>query len=144
MTLRTALALAVAVTAATRLGAQGAPAPNEHPTGIIVESRVLGERRAIDVALPAGYATDTARRYPLVVVLDGDSEGELATALARFYASTGTIPGVIVAAVRNTHRTHDFTPPAIAPFTSPEPGAGGADAFLSFLSTELIPRIERT
>jgi len=144
MTLRTALALAVALTAATRLGAQGAPAPNEHPTGIIVESRVLGERRAIDVALPAGYAADSTRRYPLVVVLDGESEGELAATLTRFYASTATIPGVIVVAVRNTHRTHDFTPPAIAPFTSPEPGAGGADDFLSFLSTELIPRIERT
>lgn len=137
--MRTVLSIGLILAGATRLVAQGTSAS----VPLTVESRVLGERRTIDVALPAGYAKDSASRYPLVVVLDGESEGDVAVALTRFYASTGTIPGVIVAAVRNTRRMRDLTPATIAPFASPEPGAGGADAFLSFLSTELIPRLER-
>lgn len=140
MTLRIGLACVLALAGASRLTAQ-APAA---PVPLTVESRVLGERRTIDVALPSGYAVDSTRRYPLVVVLDGESEGEVAASLARFYAGTATIPGVIVAAVRNTKRMRDLTPATIAPFASPEPGAGGADAFLAFLSTELVPRLEQS
>ena len=140
MTLCIALSVAVALASATRLAAQGTPVA----IPLTVESRVLGERRTIDVALPAGYSKDSSSRYPLVVVLDGEFEGEVARALTKFYAGTGTMPGVIVAAVRNTKRMRDLTPATIAPFASPEPGAGGADAFLAFLSTELVPRLERS
>jgi predicted alpha/beta superfamily hydrolase len=129
---------------ATPLAAQRQAPADNHPARLTVESRVLGERRTVDVALPTGYASDSTNRYPLIVVLDGESEGELARTLARFYGSTGMLPKVIVAAVHNTKRIRDLTPEAANPFVSPEPEAGGADAFLSFLSTELVPRLERS
>jgi predicted alpha/beta superfamily hydrolase len=111
---------------------------------LTIESRVLGEKRIVDVTVPIGYARDSAARYPLVVALDGEYEGEIAAALTRFYANVGMMPGVIVAAVHNTDRTRDLTPAAIPPFAAPPGSSGGADKFLSFLADELLPRVERS
>ena len=104
----------------------------------------LGEARTLDVALPREYATSD-ERYPLLVVLDGESLTEPAAALARFYASVATLPQTIVVGVHNTRRGRDMTPEATTGFVPPpDVGAtGGADAFLDFLADELIPDIER-
>ncbi|HSL71041.1 MAG TPA: alpha/beta hydrolase-fold protein, partial [Longimicrobiales bacterium] len=120
--------------------AAAVPAGTERHT---IQSTVLGEPRIFDVTLPPGYARDTTARYPLVVTLDGEFEGEVAAAIARFYAAMGSLPGVIVVAVHNTARTRDLTPAAVPPFNPPPGGSGGADRFLSFLESELIPTIER-
>ena len=109
-------------------------------------SRVLGESRVIDVALPVGYERDTAQRYPVLVVLDGEFEHEIAASIARFYASMSQLPPLIVVGVRNTDRNHDFTPAPAAGFATPPEAqrAGGADTFLSFMSDELVPWIDRS
>jgi len=105
----------------------------------------LGESRVVDVALPAGYDANLSQRYPVLYVLDGESDGQAAATVARFYASTGQLPPTIVVGIRNTERTRDLTPAASAPFTPlPEVGpSGGADAFLGFLSVELDPWVNR-
>ena len=108
-----------------------------------IASRVLGERRIIDVTLPRRYAADVGARYPVVIVLDGESEGEIAAATARFYASTGVMPPVIVVAVHNTDRLRDLTPAAVPPFAPPPGSSGGADRFLEFISSELVPYLEQ-
>lgn len=109
----------------------------------IVSSR-LGETRTYDVSLPSDYST-SKERYPLMVVLDGESLREPAAAIARFYAASSMIPRTIVVGVRNAHRSRDMTPAASAGYTPPpEVGAsGGADAFLGFLADELIPQLEQ-
>jgi predicted alpha/beta superfamily hydrolase len=109
-------------------------------------SRVLGESRVIDVALPVGYERDTAARYPILVVLDGEFEQEIAASIARFYASMSQLPPLIVVGVRNTDRNHDFTPTPVAGFTTPPEvqRPGGAAAFLSFMSDELVPWIDHS
>jgi len=110
-----------------------------------VPSRRLGESRVVDVTLPAGYDANLTQHYPVLYVLDGEVEGQAAVAVARFYASTGQLPPMIVVGIRNTARTRDLTPAPLAGFTPlPDVGAhGGADAFLAFLADELIPWVDQ-
>ena len=111
-----------------------------------LDSRLLGEPRVIDVALPAGYARNTERRYPVIVVLDGESEHEMAAATARFYATMAQLPQTIVVGIRNTDRGRDMTPAPVAGFRVPPEieTSGGADRFLSFIADELLPHLDRT
>jgi predicted alpha/beta superfamily hydrolase len=124
--------------------ADTAGAPLETGRTYRIASRVLGETRVVDVALPPGYAASPTRRYPVVVVLDGEFEHEIAAAAARFYATMSHIPPVIVVGVRNTDRMRDMTPPAAPGFTVPPEArtAGGADRFLEFVAGELLPWVE--
>jgi len=46
-----------------------------------IVSRTLGETRVIDVSLPQSYGDDTTRRYPVLVVLDGDYDLQIAAAI---------------------------------------------------------------
>ncbi len=110
-----------------------------------ISSRALSETRVIEVTLPASYSEDSTRRYPVLVVLDGDLEQPIAATTARFYAETSQIPELIVVGVRNTDRGRDFTPALQPDFPSPPeiPVAGGADNFLDFLGDELVPYIDR-
>jgi uncharacterized protein len=109
-----------------------------------IQSRVLGETRIVDITTPRGYDANPSARYPVVVTLDGEFEGEVAAAIARFYGGVGMLPGVIVVSVHNTARTRDLTPPAIPPFAPPPGASGGADRFLSYLANEALPLVHRT
>lgn len=120
--------------------------PIERGRSFQLPSRVLGETRVIDVTLPDGYATEAGRRYPVLVVLDGESEQEPAATVARFYATMSQLPPLIVVGVRNTDRARDLTTAPAAGFRVPPEvrAAGGADKFLAFVSDELIPWIDRS
>ncbi len=104
-----------------------------------LRSQVLGEDRSYRVYLPATYRWATNRRYPVLFLLDGQTRfGHGATSVDALAAS-GDIPEMIVVGIDSTQRTRDFTPTnwdAVA-------GGGGADKFKSFLSTELLPSIEK-
>lgn len=105
-----------------------------------LNSQVLGEDRSYRVALPASYRWASNRRYPVLYLLDGAQRfGHTATSVEALAAS-GDIPETIVVGIDSgAARTRDFTPTnweAIA-------GGGGADKFRSFLSTELIPAVEK-
>lgn len=113
--------------------------------GVQLNSRTLGETRTIDVSLPRGYA-GSSERYPVIVVLDGEFEHEIASGIAHFYASTSMLPRAIVVGVRNTNRNRDLTPAPLAGFAIPPDaeGAGGGDRFLSFIGDELVPYLDHT
>jgi predicted alpha/beta superfamily hydrolase len=117
--------------------------PVEIARSFTLDSRVLAEQRTIDVTLPRNYAS-TTDRYPVLVVLDGEFEHEIAAAIARFYAASSQLPPMIVVGVRNTNRNRDMTPSAVAGFTAPQEarGSGGAERFLQFLAIELLPHID--
>ena len=122
--------------------AQAAGSPVEIARAYTIDSKILGERRTIDVTLPDGYARDTAQRYPVIFALDGEFEGHIASTIATFYAGSSILPNTIVVAVRNSHRTLDMTPPAVAGFTPPPDRNGGADKFLAFFADELLPYVD--
>lgn len=105
-------------------------------------SSILGERRDLLVRLPESYATSSFR-YPVLYVLDGDSDFEHVVGIVDFLAGTDQIPELIVVGVPNTNRSRDLTPPsADTSETAFWDAVGGADRFRRFFAEELIPFID--
>jgi predicted alpha/beta superfamily hydrolase len=117
----------------------GAAAP--HGEGAIrIKSRVLNEERQYYVQLPASYSWAKDRRYPVLYLLDGETQFGHTAATADFLAKQGDIPEMIVVGLNSTVRIRDFTQ---TDWPEAWIGGGGAGNFLRFLSSELIPDIER-
>lgn len=133
--------LLLAATAA----AQGQPL-YDAPTRLTVRSEVLGEERVILVRTPPGYERGT-ERFPVLYMSDGDAHLMHTSGTVNFLARNGRLPEMIVVGIANTDRTRDLSPTrpaAVRPDGQPQfPTAGGADKFLKFIETELIPRIEK-
>lgn len=111
-----------------------------------MKSTVLGEERIILVRTPAGYETNKLR-YPVLYMTDGDAHMTHTASTIEFLVRNGRLSDMIVVGVTNTDRTRDLTP---AKSTNKNaagelqfPTAGGADNFLKFFETELIPEIEK-
>ncbi|HEY8460052.1 MAG TPA: alpha/beta hydrolase-fold protein, partial [Blastocatellia bacterium] len=114
---------------------------------VVIKSEVLGEDRVILVRTPPGYEYD-GRRYPALYLTDGDAHLSHTVSTIEFLARNGRTPEMIVVAIANTDRTRDLTP-TNASIRRPDgtetklPTSGGADRFLRFIETELIPKIEK-
>lgn len=120
----------------------GIPASAQVSTGgaHAIHSAVLNEERHYQVALPESYSWETDRRYPVLVVLDGESQFQHSAATANFLATRGDIPEMIVVGLKSTVRIRDFTQ---TDWPEAWIGGGGAPNFTRFLSTEFLPAIER-
>jgi len=107
-----------------------------------LDSTILGERLEIDVALPRGYEKETSS-YPVVYVLDAETNFGATSYIARRLTKNGDIPPVLVVGVAYdttyedfyVKRARDLTPVATSRF----PGSGGAGHFARFLEEELFP-----
>jgi uncharacterized protein len=106
----------------------------------VMHSSILKEDRTYQVSLPASYHWALDRRYPVLYVLDGETNFLHAAASAGFLAAQGEIPEVIIVGVTSTVRVRDFTQ---TDWPSHWIGGGGAKNFSAFLSRELIPRIDK-
>ena len=118
-----------------------------------VWSPTLKENRKFLVYTPPSY-TDTTylpKRYPVLYLLDGDAHFHSVTGLLQILGTgingTFVLPEMIVVAIPNTNRMRDMTPTKTDrdPDGKPQPslaGSGGMANFLTFIKTELIPRIE--
>jgi hypothetical protein len=111
-----------------------------------IKSAVLGEERVVLVRTPAGYETNKLR-YPVLYMTDGDAHMGHTASTVEFLTRNGRISDLIVVGVTNTDRTRDLTPTKSAnknPAGELQwPTSGGADNFLKFFETELIPAIEK-
>lgn len=114
------------------------------PTKLTIKSSVLGEDRVILVRTPPGYATNNIK-YPVMYMTDGDAHLAHTSSTIDFLVRSGRISDVILVGISNTDRTRDLTPAkGTGPNAAQFPTAGGADNFLKFIETELIPEIEKT
>ena len=109
-------------------------------------SSVLHERREYTVFLPQGYEAAPGARYPVLYVLDGEVQAGHTAESAALLTRLGVIPPLIVVGIPNVSedtRARDLTPPESwrPPAEGAAPGSG-AERFLSFLRTELIPKVE--
>jgi predicted alpha/beta superfamily hydrolase len=116
---------------------------------ITIQSEVLGEERVALVRTPPGYERNN-EHYPVLYMTDGAAQLGHTAATIEFLARNGRMPDMIVVAITNTDRTRDLTP-TNAVMNREEggdpikfPTAGGADKFLKFIETELIPKVEAT
>ena len=111
-----------------------------------LKSAVLGEERTVMIHLPPGYEAGV-QRYPVLYLTDAEAQFGHTVSTADFLAVQGRIPALIVVAIRNTERTRDLTPTKGSLTEGgkavPFPKAGGADRFLAFIGTELVPYVEK-
>lgn len=113
---------------------------------LTLKSTILGEDRVVLVRTPAGYETNKLS-YPVLYMTDGDAHIGHTSSTIEFLTRNGRTPEMIVVGVTNTDRTRDLTP-AKSTNKNPDgvlqfPTAGGANNFLKFFETELIPQIEK-
>jgi predicted alpha/beta superfamily hydrolase len=108
-----------------------------------LDSKVLGERRTINVYLPPDYARDTAS-YPILVMPDGGLAEDFLHVAGDVDVSirNDVIRPVIVVGIENTERRRDLVGPTeVEDERTAAPHAGGADRFREFLRIELLPYI---
>lgn len=105
----------------------------------VIHSKILNEDRDYQIYLPESYQWATDRKYPVLFVLDGESNFLHSTGSVSFLSSCGEIPELIVVGITSTVRIRDFTQ---TDWSTHWFGGGGAKNFKIFLSEELIPKVE--
>ncbi|MDX1701443.1 MAG: alpha/beta hydrolase-fold protein, partial [Melioribacteraceae bacterium] len=105
----------------------------------VIHSDILNESRSYQIHLPSSYQWALDRSYPVLFVLDGESNFLHTVGSTRFLSSKGEIPELIIVAITSKIRIRDYTQTDWSTHWS---GGGGAFNFKSFLSKELIPKIE--
>jgi hypothetical protein len=137
-----------AASAPTSTGAPvSAAVPGVRPLAIgetfTLDSRVLGERRVINVYLPPDYAT-SGQRYPVLYMPDGGIKEDFPhiSGLIDVSIKNAVIRPFLVVGIENTERRRDLVgPTAVANERAAAPHAGGSDRFRQFLRDELKPQI---
>lgn len=104
-----------------------------------IDSDVLHEARTLRIYVPRSYGWAVDRRYPVLYLLDGETDFAHTACAVETLAATGEIPEMIVVGVDSTVRIRDFTQTDWAEAWA---GGGGAANFKAFLSKELLPKIE--
>lgn len=111
-----------------------------------MRSAATGHDYHLHVRLPADYAKEPDRRYPVVYLLDGDSLFPILGANHLFLTYDDKLPEAIVVGIAyggfdpSVNKRHiDFN----APDSSLTEAQAGAPRFQQFLADELFPEIER-
>lgn len=124
-------------------------------TEIRIASKVLGEERVINVALPPGYGDHAETRYPVLYMPDGGIGEDFPHMVYTvrqigydYYATNEPdepwwMPDLIVVGIENTRRQRDLTgPTTVASDRTIADEVGRSHAFRDFIRDELIPEIE--
>ena len=111
---------------------------------VSIRSGVLNEDRPLWIYTPPGYE-QSSDRFPVLYLLDAGDHFHHTTGVTQFLSANNRMPAMIVVGIPNVagSRTRDLTPPLSVPDTAgPMADAGGASAFLDFLTEEVQPWVE--
>lgn len=114
---------------------------------IQIDSKVLVEKRTLNIYLPPGYHNNDSTSYPVIYLLDGSADEDFLhiTGLVQFFNMAYKMPEAIVVGIANIDRRRDFTfPTNLKKLKKDYPTTGGSQNFIEFLETELQPLIEKT
>ncbi len=105
----------------------------------VIISKVLNESRTLWIYTPniTSQNPNPEKRYPVLYLLDGSAHFYSTVGIIQQHSQAngnGTLPEMIVIAIENTDRVRDFIPSN--DLDNPNP-------FIEFLSSELIPHIDR-
>ncbi len=118
--------------------AEPTQAQDASPLEHTIASHYPEQERSFTVQLPPSYHVQTESAFPVLYVLDGESNLDFSVAVADFLAQNSVAPELIIVGVHsNGTRARDYLPADGQP-------AGQADQFLDYFGTELIPFIEST
>ncbi len=109
-------------------------------------SAILKQTRRINLVLPVSYSQSAAdRRYPVIILLDGEANVPRLVPVSDELSRNGLMPEAIIVAIENIDpfrgRVHDLTPPGLS-----VSGSGlneGGDRFLDFIEKELLLAVDR-
>ncbi len=140
------------------------PVPNRGVESFTFQSPSMGVRFSLNVGMPTGYKPGDGKKYPALIVTDGDF------VFGSVYEAAGTLSGVIAPLFvisigtsleegeqeHTRRRIYEFSPPGwdrkdtfgelITQFckslqTPDDRCAGGAGKFLEAIATEMIPQL---
>jgi hypothetical protein len=113
-----------------------------------IQSKILAEKRVLNIYLPEGYHKDDSIRYPVIYLLDGSADEDFIhiAGLVQFlnFPWVNILPKSILVGIANVDRKRDFTfPTTIAEDKKESPTSGSSQKFILFIEKELQPFIER-
>jgi predicted alpha/beta superfamily hydrolase len=139
-----ALLLCLLLPSLLRAQAEAPADPIPAHDSLSIASRALNEPRPVNIHLPAGYDTSSAR-YPVLYMPDGGINEDFPHVVNTVdsLVTLGKIRPVIVVGIPNTERRRDLTGPTrIGSDSAIAPHVGGSAAFRRFISDELMPEID--
>jgi predicted alpha/beta superfamily hydrolase len=103
-----------------------------------IKSQAVGEDRTILVKVPANYERSQTR-YPVIYMLDAHPpQNAMMAGIVEQQTWGDVMSDAIIVGIQNTNRTRDMTP---------TPGeradGGGAEKFLRFIETEVVPYVDK-
>jgi len=111
-----------------------------------IDSKILNEKRRINVYMPPGYPESSDLRVPVLYMPDGGMAEDFlhVAGLVQVSVGNGTMRPFLLVGIENTQRRHDLTGP-----TENEndkkiaPKVGGSEVFRKFIRDELMPQVKR-
>src|SRR5689334_2191987 len=105
-----------------------------------IHSKILNQRRLIQVFTPSGYQAGSSEKYDVLYVLDGGNWNTgLVERTQRFIEGEGFTPPTLIVSVMGIDRNVELTPTHLDDWKS----SGGGNDFLAFIKSELIPHINK-
>lgn len=127
------------------------PVPNPQPivlgTSQRFHSAELGEDRTINIVLPASYAKEPNKRYPVVYLIDGGIDQDLVhvAGVLQLNSAWGRSQEAILVGIETKDRRHELTGPVSdAELLKKYPTTGSGAKFRKFIRDEVKPFVERT
>ncbi len=105
-----------------------------------ISSSKLGKERELKIQLPRNYDQNTRKKYPVIIVLDGDYLFEPMAGNVDYYSYWDEIPEAIVVGVNQEQSRNDDSSYDPQRFLPEKKGA----QFFEFLGIELLPFIDKT
>lgn len=114
-----------------------------------IQSKVLGEKRILNIYLPEDYNTKDSTKYPVIYLLDGSADEDFIhiVGLVQYnsFEWINNIPKSIVVGIATVDRRRDFTfETTIAKDKKTYPSTGHSNVFINFIEKDLQPFIEAT
>jgi predicted alpha/beta superfamily hydrolase len=113
-----------------------------------IQSKLLNEKRVLNIYLPEGYKENDTTTYDVVYLLDGSADEDFIHMVGLFQFNNfpwiARVPKSIVVGIANVDRKRDFTyPTKIEADKKNIPTTGGSEKFIAFIEQELQPYIEK-
>jgi hypothetical protein len=107
-----------------------------------IVSQKLKEDREFTVSLPESYAKNKTKKYPVLVLLDGDYLLEPFQGALNYGAYWDDLPEVIIVGITQNKKDERYSDCTFDPETGLPEGKG--EHFFEFIGQELLPYIEKT
>lgn len=113
-----------------------------------LNSKLLAEKRILNIYLPEGYNEKDTVTYPVVYLLDGSADEDFIHIVGLYqfnnFAWIDRVPKSIVVGIANVDRKRDFTyPTTVEADKKKMTTSGHSEKFIAFLEQELQPYMQK-